>query len=454
MPDYTIFIKVSYFAKAMTQYSNARAYFSGKRITLMGLGLLGRGIGDAEYLASCGADLLITDLETEDVLAPSLARLAKYPNVRYTLGRHELSDFRNRDLVVKGAGVPTDSPYVIEAHHQGIPVRMSADLFAELSGVPIIGVTGTRGKTTTACLIKAILDHAQIPALLGGNIRGVSTLALLDHASTAQFAVLELDSWQLRGFRAQEVSPRVAVFTTFYPDHLRYYHNDLDAYLADKAAIFLNQRPDDALIVGPQALPVLGRAYPDAARRAICAQGQTVEGWSLRTPGTQYRDNAACAREAALALGIHDDVIRPALQSFAPVSGRLELVRVTNGISIYNDAMAVIPEATIAAIKALSGQPLILIMGGGEKGNAMQELVAQAKRHAKRVVLLTGSGTQLIKRHFPDALVHATLEAAVADALSAAVPGDTVLFSPALSSRGMFRDAYDRNDRFIAALPS
>jgi len=438
----------------MTQHSGARAYFREKRITLMGLGLLGRGVGDAEYLASCGADLLITDLKTESELAPSLARLAKYPNIRYTLGKHTLADFRDRDLVVKGAGVPTDSPYVIEAHHQGIPVRMSADLFAELSGVPIIGVTGTRGKTTTAFLIKVILDQARIPALLGGNIRDVSTLALLDHASAARFAVLELDSWQLRGFRAQKVSPHVAVFTTFYPDHLRYYHNDLDAYLADKAAIFLNQQPGDALIVGPQALPVLERSYPDAARRAVRAQGQAVAGWSLRTPGTQYRDNAACAREAALAFGIHDDEIRPALESSAPVSGRLELVRMVDGVSVYNDAMAVIPEATIAAIEALSGQPLILIMGGGEKGNATQELVAQAKRHAKRVVLLAGSGTQSITRYFPDAPVHATLEAAVADALSAADPGDTVLFSPAFSSRGMFRDAYERNDRFMAALPS
>lgn len=436
----------------MTQHLRGREYFCGKRVTLMGLGLLGRGVGDAEYLASCGAELTVTDLKTEAELGPSLERLSLYPNVRYTLGRHVLADFRDCDLVVKGAGVPVDSVYIEEAHRHGIPVRMSADLFVELSGVPVIGVTGTRGKTTTAYLIKAILDEAQVPAVLGGNIRGVSTLALIDHARAAQFAVLELDSWQLRGFRAQKISPQLAVFTTFYPDHLRYYRNNLDAYLADKAALFLNQQAGDVLVVGPQAFPILEHSYPDAARRATHASSKGCERWSLRTPGTQYLDNVSCAREAAHALGISDDVIRRAVESFAPVSGRLELVRTVGGVSIYNDAMAVIPEATIAAIQALSGSPLTLIMGGDDKGNATGMLIEQTKRHAQRVIFLAGSGTQSIIRHFPNAPVHATLEAAVTDALSGAMSGDTILFSPAFSSHGMFSDAYERSDRFIAAL--
>src|SRR5579872_5046107 len=122
--------------------SDYREYFRGKKITLMGLGLLGRGVGDAEFLAQCGADLIVTDLKSEGELASSLAHLRGFPDIRYTLGKHELGDFRDRDLILKAAGVPLDSPYIEEAKKARIPVRMSADLFAEFAQIPIIGVTG------------------------------------------------------------------------------------------------------------------------------------------------------------------------------------------------------------------------------------------------------------------------------------------------------------------------
>ncbi len=247
---------------------DASAYFFGKRITVMGLGLLGRGVGDARYLAQCGAELIVTDLKTREQLAESVAELEKFLNITFVLGEHRLEDFRGRDLILKAAGVPLDSPYVAEAKKHHIPVRMSADLFMEIAGIPTIGITGTRGKSTTTHMVAAILEAADRRVLLGGNVRGVSTLALLKdvlalhaphsgasgkrHAKQDVLAVLELDSWQCQGLAEAQISPDVAVFTTFYPDHLNYYTGNLDAYLADKASIFLCQKPEDTLVLGAQ----------------------------------------------------------------------------------------------------------------------------------------------------------------------------------------------------------
>ena len=138
---------------------------------------------------------------------------------------------------------------------------MSADLFAEISGTTCIGVTGTRGKTTTTYMIQAILEQAGIPVLLGGNIRGVSTLALLDVVTPDHIAVLELDSWQCQGWGEAKMSPHVAVFTTFFPDHLNYYKGDTDAYLKDKAQIFLHQEPLDTLVLGAQCVDLIAEKY-------------------------------------------------------------------------------------------------------------------------------------------------------------------------------------------------
>lgn len=196
--------------------------FKGKKITLMGLGLLGRGVGDAEFLAECGAELLVTDLKTEEQLAESLERLARFSNITYVLGEHRLEDFQKCDMVLKAAGVPFDSPYIAEAKKNNVRVEMSGALFARLSGIPIIGITGSRGKSTTTQLIYHTLTRATEGGTvhLGGNVRGVSNLQLLKNVEEGDIAVMELDSWQLQGFGEAGISPHISVFTNLLPDHM------------------------------------------------------------------------------------------------------------------------------------------------------------------------------------------------------------------------------------------
>ena len=431
-----------------------RAYFEGKKITVMGLGLLGRGVGDAEFLASMGADLVVTDLKSAEELAPSVARLASFPNVSLVLGEHRLEDFQGRDFVLKAAGVPLDSAHIREARQNGIPVKMSASWFMELAGLPAIGVTGTRGKSTVTHMIHAILKEAGWPVLLGGNVRGVSTLSLLAEATPEHVALFELDSWQLQGFGDARRSPDIAVFTTLLSDHMNYYKDDMDAYLADKANIFLYQDLEDTLVLGSQCAELVEEKYGERikAHRVVAGAHDFRADWTLKVPGEHNRYNAALATEAARALEIGDDAIKAALEAFEGVPGRLALVRDIDGIAFYNDTTATTPDATLAALEsmALEGRPVVLIMGGSDKGLDTGALMKAVPERAKHVSLLAGTGTERIKEALPDAPVFASLADAVADAVSHAAPGDAVLLSPGFASFGMFKNEYDRGDQFNA----
>jgi len=211
---------------------NFKQFFKGKKITMMGLGLLGRGVGDAAFLAECGAEVLVTDLKSKNELKSSLQKLRKYNHIKYILGRHRLEDFKNTDLILKSAGVPLDSIYIKEARKHKIPVEMSAALFAKFSGIPMLGVTGTRGKSTVTHLIAHILKSAGKKIILGGNVRGVSNLQLLKDTKGTDMSVFELDSWQLQGFGDMQLSPDIAVFTNFMQDHMNYYGGDMEKYFS------------------------------------------------------------------------------------------------------------------------------------------------------------------------------------------------------------------------------
>lgn len=434
---------------------DASAHFKGKKITVIGLGLLGRGVGDVRYLSECGAELIVTDQKTADMLAPSLDALKGLPNITYVLGEHRLQDFQGRDLILKAAGIPLDSPYIAEARAHGTPIRMSADVFAEYAGIPVVGVTGTRGKSTTTHMLATIARAAGMNVLLGGNVRGVSTLALLKEVTGNEVAVLELDSWQLQGFGEAHLSPSVAVFTTFYSDHLNYYKNDLAAYLADKANIFFYQVPGDTLVLGAQCAPTVIEKFGEAIEADVVIADETKlpTDWVLRVPGVHNRYDAALALSAARALDIPDDISRGALATFGGVPGRLELVSEKNGVQIYNDTTSTTPEATLVALSALDPEGkknIVLIMGGADKGLDMNKLLVEIPKHAKRVIMLMGTGTDRVLEFLPGASVFDNLSSAVDEAVSAAEEGDIILFSPAFASFGMFKNEYDRGDQFNA----
>jgi len=434
----------------MRRVKNWDDIFEGKKITVVGLGLLGRGVGDVAFLARHGADIIVTDLKTEEELAVSVEQLREFSNITFVFGEHRMEDFQNRDFIVKGPVVPSDSPYILEAKKNGIPIKMSASWFAELAAIPVVGVTGTRGKTTTTYMLHAIMNEAGMHVLLGGNIRGVSTLSLLDTVTKDSVALLELDSWQCWGFGEAKFSPHIAVFSTFMQDHMDYYQNNSARYLEDKAYIFLNQESSDTLVLGEQAYGAVTSAYGKHIQSHVVEASPDTfpKEWELNVLGEHNKANAACALEAARALGIDDEISKKALEAFTGVPSRLELVHEVHGIKFYNDTTATTPDATFVALRALGSEKknIILIMGGADKGlpvDVLRELIPQ---YTKKVIYLAGSGTE--KLGVGES--HQTLESAFVEALKEAQEGDIVLLSPAFASFGMFKNEFDRGDQFNA----
>jgi len=440
---------------------NAERIFSGKRVSVLGLGLLGRGVGDVEFLAKCGAEVLVTDKKSDGELAESVAKLKKYPNVTFRLGGHQKEDFEKCDLVIKSAGVRLDSPEIAAARAAGVAVAMSTALFAKYAmdaGARIVGVTGTRGKSTVSHMIHHVLISAFAKAsadrranvFLGGNVRGISTLAMLPNVEKGDIAVLELDSWQLQGFGELKISPNISVFTNLMPDHQNYY-KDMEEYFSDKANIFRYQKVGDVLLVGGDIADKVRATQPPLD--PIIPE-RIPSDWKLRVVGEHNRENASFANAALQALGLSDEEIKAGLESFESVEGRLQFVREINGVKIYNDNNATTPEATIAALRAL-GKNITLIVGGSEKGLALEELVSEIKKRVSNVILLTHPNYQGSER-LADVLKKAgvpyeearELPAAVASALTKTKTG-TVLFSPAFASFGMFKNEYERNDQFL-----
>jgi UDP-N-acetylmuramoylalanine--D-glutamate ligase len=450
-------------------------FIRGKKITVMGLGLLGRGVGDVRFLAEQGAILTVTDMKTEVDLAPSLALLADLTTITYHLGGHQFEDFQTCDFVLKAAGVPNDSPYLLEAARHNIPVEMSTALFAAFTPATIVGITGTRGKSTVTHCLYHILKHAYAgtdrAVFLGGNVQGVATLPFLAETKAGDTAVLELDSWQLQGFGIRAISPHLSVFTTFLPDHMNYYKNDMAAYFADKAQIFLNQKENDILVVGASvAQQSVFTAYKEKIQAKIVTVPQTgalstvlPDDWRLLIPGDHNRANCALAVAAARELGIDEEIIKNSVTTFTGVSGRLSLVRIVGGVSFYNDTTATTPDAAVVAMKALGeykqsleNRRLIMIVGGADKMLDMSKMLSTIGETVKQLIVLPGTGTMRIEEELAQSEVPMvpaeSMQAAVALAHKYAQPGDVVLLSPGFASFGLFKNEYDRGDQFVAAV--
>ena len=434
---------------------------SGKRITLMGLGLLGRGINVAKFLLENGAELTITDLKPKERLLSSLTELSAFEKqITYVLGEHRLEDFRGRDLIIKTAGVPLESIYVGEAHKNGIPVEMDASLFVKLSpkGVIVVGVTGTRGKSTTTHLVAHILERVGKKVFLGGNIRGLATLPLLRQVNKGDYVVLELDSWQLQGFGESRISPHVSVFTNLLSDHMNYYKGSMEKYFADKANIFLWQKKNDFLIAGEMIAEKIDKEYGLRHKgNLISVKGADLPAnWKPQIMGEHNRLNAALALASTRTLGLTDEEIKLGIESFPGIEGRLQLVGEKDGVKIYNDNNATTADATVAGLTAVAGgKNVVLIMGGADKGLDMSRLILTIGKYCKAVVLLSGTGTEKIKEQLeslPGLRVEEDerLEGTVGIAVEIAEKGDVILFSPAFASFSKyFENEYERNDVFM-----
>jgi UDP-N-acetylmuramoylalanine--D-glutamate ligase len=441
--------------------------WKNKKITMMGLGVLGRGVGVAKLLAENGADLLITDLKNEVELRNSLDKLKKYKKIKYILGRHRISDFRNRDLIIKAAGVPLDSIYIKEAKKNKISVEMDASLFAKLAGVRIIGITGTKGKSTVTHLLYDILKKDKRRVFLGGNVRGLATLSILKKVRKTDLVLMELDSWQLQGFGEAKISPFVSVFTNFLDDHLNYYKGDRKKYFNDKANIFRYQNKDDYLIVSCQAKQAIKKYFKGKIKSKIFMTDNlaSLNRQKIKILGKHNLRNIELAVKTAEVLGVEKEVIESVVEKFKGVSGRLEFIKRIKGVEYYNDSTSTMPEATISALESffpsrLNKPNIILIAGGADKFLDYRNFVKELKGKVKALILFEGIATNKIRKEIKKTGFICEHGVQLADNMKNALnlaseyaqKGDVVLLSPGSASFGIFKNEFDRGEQFCKAV--
>jgi UDP-N-acetylmuramoylalanine--D-glutamate ligase len=339
------------------------------------------------------------------------------------------------DVLVKSPGVPGEAPLVTAAREQGIPVWSEIELAARLLPNPLVGVTGTNGKTTTTELVGAMLG-----APTAGNV-GTALSALVGEVEPDAWIVCELSSFQLEDI--EELQPRIAVLLNLEPDHLDR-HGSFDSYAAAKLRIFERQSSEDTAVVprGFTPVPGTGRRVEFDASDELPAEP--------RIPGTHNRENAAAATAAARAAGIADDAIAEALRTFAGVPHRIELVRELRGVRYVNDSKATNVAAALRALASFPGSRLHVIVGGRGKAEPYAPLAA-ALGSGDRAYLI-GEASQEIAAALDSAGVpHVDtddLGSALAAAASNATAGDVVLLSPACASFDQFKDFEARGDAF------
>lgn len=419
----------------------------------MGLGHFGGGAAAARWLAAHGAEVIVTDLADAETLAPGLALLEGVPIARYQLGGHGEAEFRNADLLVVNPAVKPGNGFVRLARRSGARITTELELFLEHCPATVVGVTGSNGKSTTAAMIDAILRAEGLTAWLGGNLGG-SLLDRLDAIRPEDYVVLEMSSFQLHRMSAAR-RPRVAVVTSFAPNHLDW-HGTLDAYRIAKQGILRGQSADDFAVLNTHDAAV--------ARWSPHARGRLVELPPLDAlpklvvPGRHNRTNAACAAAAAGVLGASPEGIRRALSRFCGLPARQELVATLGGVELYDDSAATTPESTIAAIRS-ARRPMWLMAGGCDKGLDHAELVAAIACDCRGAAFYGAAGERLHEHTVAQnaampCMAVATLRDALEWCLQRAPRGDAIVLSPACSSHDQFRNYQHRSETFRGLVDS
>lgn len=436
------------------------------RAVVLGLGHFGGGLGAARWLARQGARVLVTDKSGPEELARPVAQLAPY-EVELALGGHDAVDWAAADLVVVNPAVPLDAPPVVAARRAGAVITSEMALLMEHWPGPVLGVTGSNGKSTTAALAHGLLTAARVPSVLGGNIGG-SLLDRVDEAGPRETAVVELSSFMLEVLDERGLGPDVAIVSNITPNHLDR-HGTFDAYRRAKAAI-LGRARYAVLFREDAAVRALGEDFHgqvfwfgSEGHMVVRPSGDIVDRFGSvlldhtcnPLPGRMNALNLAAALLGAAA--VTGDELRVnkalprALESFRMPPQRLELVGNFDGVRWINDSVSTTPESTGASLAAMGGR-CILLAGGRDKGLDPSPLIEAARDHVRLAITVGEQGLSLA-RGLQAAGLQAesvgTVAAAVARAAKAARAGEVVLFSPGYSSHDQFTHFRQRGDVFV-----
>lgn len=440
-------------------------------IVVLGLGR--SGMAAAQHIAA-HADAGVRVSVYDAAYGPALeerAQLLRSAGIEVELGASDVAS--GAALVVASPGIPPASPLMRSALCTGAPVISEIELAYRVSRSPWLAVTGTNGKTTTTMLVAHLLRTAGIPCETVGNI-GDPAIGIAGDTGEATVLVTEVSSFQLA--LTERFHPHVSVLLNVTPDHIDW-HGSLEAYARDKGRVFANQGPGDVAVIdiddpGAAAFvePVAGQGVRviRVSLGAPCDDGAGVIGGrlvvrrgdretvlvaadELAIRGEHNVSNALAASAAALAAGADPDSVREGLRTFRPVAHRLEPVGEVGGAEYFNDSKATNPDAVLKALTAFDDRPLIVLLGGRNKGNDFRGLAEAVAARCRAAVLFGEAGPQ-IARAFPEGslplVVAGDLAAATDAANDLARPGDVVVLSPACASFDEFSSYEERGERF------
>lgn len=451
---------------------------AGQQVVVLGLARQGQALG--RWLPAVGARVTLSDSRPAEALSGVAAAFADQP-VTLALGGHPLELLDGCDILCLSGGVPLDLPIVQEAIRRGLPVTNDAQLFLERCPAPVLGITGSAGKTTTTSLVGEMSHAAGRPTFVGGNIGDV-LLDVLPDITPDALVVMELSSFQLE---LMTVSPTVAALLNLTPNHLDR-HGTMAAYAAAKAHIYAHQPPSGVAIFGrddpwarqmslsaPGRLaylsmrePVLSGACLDGERLVIAGDCAPGAAWvdvcdreiiRLRGDHNVYNVLAACAVAGAGYVPV--EAMQTAIAAFTGVEHRQEMVAVIGGVTWVNDSIASAPERVIAALRSYA-EPVVLLAGGRDKKLPWGDLAALAVTRCRAVIAFGEYGPQVVE-HMQRALIDkpegaqlAQIEVvpgvaeAVERAQAVARPGDVVLLSPGCTSYDAYVDFAARGQHF------
>ena len=431
------------------------------------IGLAREGVDLTRFLTHHGAEVVVTDRKRAEDLGEAMAQLGGV-NVTYRLGGHHASDLDGIDVVYASPGVPPEHELLTQARSQNIQVSSLVELFFALCPAPILGITGSAGKSTTTSLVGDIFAAAGRDVFVGGNI-GRPLLGQLVHMSRSSWVVLELSSFQLEPLH---VSPHIALVTNVTPNHLDR-HPTMEAYWAAKGQILAHQSPSDwAVLNADDAWTLRYRPRGRLLRFSLegVVEGAYLAGQHLMLLGEPLLDvaevplrgrhnlaNVLAAAAVAHAAGIDRVPMRAAIEAFTGVAHRLQTVAERDGVRFVDDSIATAPERSIAALQAYD-EPVVLIAGGRDKHLPMQAWAGLIAKRVKHVVLLGEMGDMV------EAAIHtvdptyaaisraATMDEAIAQAARVSRSGDVVLLSPGGTSYDMYTDFEERGRDFARAV--
>lgn len=434
----------------------------------MGLGVHGGGVGVAAWAAKHGANVLVTDMKSRKELSTSIEQLSKYKRIKYRLGKHIEDDFKNIDILIANPIIRQDNKFLQIARKYNTKIYNDVSLFMDYCPCAVIGITGTKGKSTTASLVYNLLKGGKRKVYLGGNIR-ISPFSFLDRLKKDDLVVLEISSWQCEGLDAIKKSPHISLLTNLGIDHLNTYKS-FAAYAQAKALIFKYQTGDDYAILNKQD-KYSQRFVKNVKSNKLffnikCRSNNYIlNGYiyyvdkkimllkDLKLIGKHNYENILAALTICQIYNVPAVKVKQVLSTFKTLSGRMEKVSLLDNVLYINDTTATAPLPVISTINSIAS-PIILIAGGNDKKLDLDKLAKIIIERIDFVALLPGTATDYLIKYFKqekfvDYKAVMSMKAAVILARKKAISGDTILLSPGATSFGLFVNEFDRGDKFI-----